>query len=166
MESISRPKWWHYVLVIVLLAGVFSFSYYAVTRLLHYFAGLQNEVSAAIVAATATILISVFSLIISKYYERKRTIELELRDKKIPIYEDLVEFLFNVIFSGRQESKKMSDSEIVDFFQKITPKLIVWCSDGVVSQWTKYRLELVKMKPRDVDNKVFFESLYAMRQKS
>lgn len=43
---------------------------------------LDKQVAAAIIAASTTILVSVLSLILAKYFENKRLIEKDIRDKR------------------------------------------------------------------------------------
>ncbi|WP_043891131.1 hypothetical protein [Paenibacillus sp. Aloe-11] len=84
------------LLVLSLLSYLF---WLFITWLISVFNGLQKEVAAALIAASATIVVSVLSVVVAKYYEKKRAIELEHRSKKIPIYEEFVEFLFKLLMN-------------------------------------------------------------------
>lgn len=108
------------------------------------FLSLPSELSATIIAAVSTILVSVLSITVGKYYERKRLIENELREKKIPMYEEFIDFHFKILMGDKMKIKKMTDVEMMKFFNSFTQKLMVWGSDEVVNLWSTYRLSLVK----------------------
>ena len=131
-----------------------------VTQLFRVFNSLQKEVSAAIVAAMATIIVSILSITIGKYYERKRIIEKELREKKIPMYEEFIEFYFNLLMSKEMTGKEMTEKEMLEFFNKFTQKLTVWGSDDVVSLWSNFRRISIKKQDRNTMEYMFeFEKL-------
>lgn len=128
--------------LIFLILGIIG--WYSVVGLWRLLSGLQKEVAAAIVAAMATVIVTVISVSLGKYYERKRLIEQELRGKKIPMYEEFVEFLFRLLMADKMTGKPMTEKEMMDFFGRFTQKLMVWGSDEVVKQWSSYRLLLSK----------------------
>ncbi len=53
------------------------------------FSGLEAKYRAALVAAAGTVIVSVMSAVVSRYLEARATLRKELREKKIPVYEDL-----------------------------------------------------------------------------
>jgi choline-glycine betaine transporter len=60
-------------------------------------AALDSTVAAAVIAASATVLISVVSLIYSKTWEQRRAIEEAQREHKRGVYEEFIQFLFRTI---------------------------------------------------------------------
>lgn len=136
-----------YFLVFIILI-LFGFSiWYLALGLWNLFSDLQKEVAAAFIAAAATVIVSVVSVTLGKYYERKRLIEQELRGKKIPMYEQFVDFIFKLMMSEKLTGKQMLEKEMLNFFNSFTQKLMVWGSDEVVRQWSSYRLLLAKGEP-------------------
>ena len=103
------------------------------------FASLQKEVAAAIIVASATVLVSVLSVVVGKYYERKRSIEQELRQKKIPMYEEFIRFWFDLFMSDKLTGEPMKEKRMLEYFNTFTQKLMVWGSDEVVNIWSNYR---------------------------
>lgn len=136
------------------------------TSLISVFKGLQKEVAAALIAASATIVVSVLSVVVAKFYEKKRVIELEHRNKKIPIYEEFVEFLFKLLMNEKLEGKPLTEKEMLEFMRGFTQKLLVWGSDDVVLQWSKYRMMFVNNdKPDTMKTMLQMEQLlYAIRK--
>lgn len=141
-------KTFNFILGVILIIGIGCGVYSVIDYLIEILTSLQKEVAAAIVAAMATIIVSILSITIGKYYERKMIIEKELREEKIPMYEKFINFLFNLLLSNKVEGKEMTQDEMTAFFNEFTQKLIVWGSDNVVSQWSNYR-RIITQYPTD-----------------
>lgn len=147
------------VIGLAIIISIIYGLYLLVTYLFVVFTSLQKEVSAAIIAAMSTIIVSVLSITFGKYYERKRIIEQELREKKIPMYEEFIEFYFNVLMSKKITGKEITQKEMVRFFNKFTQKLTVWGSDEVVSLWSNFRRKTVENPHNTKENIFEFEKL-------
>lgn len=147
-------KVFSFLLGLSLIVGLVYGLYSIVNYLIDILASLQQEVSATIIAGMVTIVVSILSITIGKYYERKMVIEKELREKKIPMYEEFIEFLLNLLLAKKIKGEEMSEDEMVTFFNKFTQKLMVWGSDEVVSQWSKYRRQAGK-DPQDSSKSMF-----------
>jgi hypothetical protein len=113
---------------------------------LAWFGGLQKEVAAAILAALTAVAISILSLVLSKYYERRAEVRKEHREKKVPIYEKSIEFWFKVLMSEKSGRKPPSEQEVIQFLQDFTQELIVWGSDSVLKAFTTFRETLISYK--------------------
>ncbi len=147
MKQNPKPNRWYLLLAIVSSIGVVIGLWYAISGLLAVFAGLQKEVAAAIIVASATILVSVLSVVVGKYYERKRSIEQELRQKKIPMYEEFIRFWFDLFMSEKLTGAPMNEKKMLEYFNTFTQKLMVWGSDEVVGIWSNYRRAFVTTSP-------------------
>ncbi|MBW4542150.1 MAG: hypothetical protein KME43_23880 [Myxacorys chilensis ATA2-1-KO14] len=99
---------------------------------------LDPRVAAAIVAASATVLVSVFSVLVSKFLERRAKIIQEIRDKKIPVYEELIDFVFKIVRSSKK-GEQLPEDEVEDFMFSFTQQVIVWGSDSVLHAFYKFR---------------------------
>ncbi|WP_350343973.1 hypothetical protein PRVXT_000338 [Proteinivorax tanatarense] len=161
MSNKKVRRWFQNALGFLLVIGLIVVFIYLLVLIWSSFKGLQKEVAAAIVAAVATILVSVFSIVIAKLFERKRAIEQELREKKIPMYEEFIKFWFKVLMSEKTEAKQLSEKNMVVFFSEFTEKLMVWGSDEVVKKWSNYRRLYVsdKLKSDSVNAMFEFERL-------
>ncbi|MCH7922726.1 MAG: hypothetical protein IH975_06825 [Nitrospinae bacterium] len=101
--------------------------------------GLSKEVATAIIAGSATVLVSVISLILSKHWERRREIEQEHRKQKLPIYEEFMTFWFRVVMSHSPGKKPVSEEEMINFFTSFTQKLMIWGSDKVLKEYSNFK---------------------------
>lgn len=128
----------------VLLAGWF---------VLGWFSTLQREVATAIVAGFVAVIVSIVSVLLSKYFDRKREIEQAQRAKKAEIYEDLLKFVFGHVFAATRPDHTPSDADGFDFFNRFTQRVIVWGSDDVLRQFSKWKFSMNENDP----NAVIFE---------
>lgn len=127
------------LLVIITGWGIFLFS----KLFLEIFSQLEKEVAASIIAAVSTVLISVLSVILSKNYERRREIRKEQREKKIPVYEELIGFLLKLLLAEKAGKKPPTEKEMAKFFMDFTERLIVWGADDVLKSFQVFREDLV-----------------------
>src|SRR5437879_1712781 len=63
------------------------------------FHGVNPTVAAAAVTAMATVLVTVATLVIGRYLERRKGIEAKIRASKIPVYTRLVSGLMRTIMN-------------------------------------------------------------------
>lgn len=122
---------------------------------------LNSELAIAIVAAAATGLVSVVSIVLGRVVEfRGKTKELN-REKKVPVYEDLISFMMRLLM-GQKVGKAPSEAEIVEFMLEFTQRLMVWGSDEVLVSWVKFRklaLDTERMKSNPMELMLIFEGL-------
>ena len=158
----------------LLVGGLIGLAIGARAGLTWLFEGVNPTVAAAIVAATATTLVSVLGVTLGRYLERRHQIDLELRERKVPIYTEFVEGLLSVFASvnesdgnesakaGQQQrnrpqkgkvsaatSAANSGLDMVEFLTRMTPKLMIWASNDVVVKWSKFRRGADKHPPID-----------------
>lgn len=99
------------------------------------FHGVNPTVAAAAVAAMATVLVTVATLVIGRYIERQKAVEAEIRASKIPVYTRLVSGLMRTVMNPDSSNS----DELVQFLREITPDLITWASDDVLLAWSKFK---------------------------
>lgn len=100
---------------------------------------VNPSLAVGIIAAGSTIFVSVVSVLISKRLEQKALIRNQQRDKKIPIYEELITFLFKIWRNAIDGTAQPTEKEMVDFMIGFTQKLLIWGSDEVVASFCKFR---------------------------
>lgn len=100
------------------------------------FDGVDPGVSTAIVAATATVVVSVISVTVGRYLERRHQIEVEIRERKIPVYNTMITGLLNGLF----DSKDGNTAKLETQFRELTPQLMTWASDDVIKAWKSFKI--------------------------
>ena len=89
MESQAQSKK-QIALGLFLVALLIFGSYLLVAKIWTVFSAIDPKIGAGLVAASATILVSLISVLVSKHLERKTVILAHLREKKIPTYEKII----------------------------------------------------------------------------
>ena len=135
-----------------LLLGLIGWGIYlSVAALVSSLASMQSDVAVAIVAAGSAIIVSVFSLVMSKRFEAMTVVRQELRTKKTPIYESIISTLFKVHFAEKIGEKPPTEKELIKFFATMTEQLVVWGSDEVVREFRVFRMGSIKgAKPIEI----------------
>src|SRR4051812_15355892 len=63
----------------------------------------------------------------------------EHREKKVPVYEEFIQFWFKHLFSSRSGENPLTDQEVIRFLSNYTQRIMVWGSDDVIAAWVKFR---------------------------
>jgi hypothetical protein len=108
------------------------------------FQGVNPTVGAGFVAAAATIMVSVISVLIAKRLEQRTLLMKEHRDKKIPFYEEMVQFVFRMAFADKLGLPALTEQQIVEKMAGFTQNLVVWGSEGVILAWFTFRNSSVR----------------------
>lgn len=116
------------------------------------FEGVDPTISAAIVAAAATTLVSVLGVTLGRYLERRHQIDLDLREQKVPIYSEFIAGILSIFAADEddEEDETLTEEEspdLIAFLHEITPKLMIWASNDVVTSWSKFRRAANKHPP-------------------
>jgi len=117
----------------------------AFSRALNWLLGLKSEVATAIIAASATVFVTLLSLVVSKYYERRGEIARENRLKKIPAYEQLISFIFSILQQGKPGFQDLTEADLIKTYSALTEKMIVWGSDEVLKSFGEFRVASLKL---------------------
>lgn len=123
-----------FAVVVAAIAAVYSLC----SQLLSVFATLDAKLGAALVAASGTIIVSVASVVVSRYLEARATLRREHRERKIPVYEDLIRFVFKVMM-GVKTGDAPSEKEMIEFMSDFSQRSMVWASDDVLNAWIRFR---------------------------
>jgi len=122
---------------------------------------MDSDLAIAILAAGATILVSVISVVLGKIYESKISIAKEQRDKVAPVYEELILFMSKVV-SSSNAGVKPTDKETAKFFVDFNRQIMVWGSDEVLIAWSNWRKALIspeKSKDNPLNLLLLYEDL-------
>ena len=107
------------LVVPLLLIALLGFgSYWFIAALIDKLNSVNSDIGKAIIAGAATIIVTVLSLVAGKIWEQKIKIRQDIRDKKIPVYEQ----------------------QMIKAFSTFTEKLIIWGDPLVIKAWSEFRL--------------------------
>jgi hypothetical protein len=128
------------ILVFVLLAAFAYGAFVAVRAAVQVLASLKSDIAVAIIAAAATAFVSVLSIVLGKAYEARALVRREHRERKVPVYEDLIKFMSRVLM-GSKTGDAPAEKEILQFMSDFTQRIMVWGSDEVLAAWVRWRRE-------------------------
>jgi len=128
---------------------------------------LESDLAVAIVAAAASVLVSVLSIAVGRLFETRAKIQEQNREKKVPVYEELMEFMMRVLL-GNTLGKPVPEAEVIQFLMDFTQRIMVWGSDDVLLAWVKFRRQTIQSgagngKPLDAIF-IFEDIVKAMRR--
>ena len=142
MATQNTQSRWQVFLGFVLIALILLLAYWVIVLL---WRGLSATpaVGAAIAAATLGGLATIAGHFIVKHLERKAAVVAQLREKKIPVYEDIIRLMFGIAFGGKGGRKKLNEQEMIKATTDITEKLTIWGSDEMVREFHGFRMSML-----------------------
>lgn len=108
---------------------------------------VNTNILVAIIGSTVTI----FGYFISRYLEKKKLIEQQIREQKIPVYDEFIEFLFKILKNDKS-NKKLSDKELIDLFYSLNKKSILWLSDDSLKAYKEWRIKSINLSQESSKN--------------
>lgn len=134
----------HLTLGLVVVGGGTWLAFLVIRSTARFMTGIDTDLAKAIVAAAATLIASVVALAGSKAYEARSNIRRELRERKTPVYEDIVKTLFQAMFAGTIFNKQIPEKELKRFFAVTTERLTIWGSDDLLLAWGDFKTRMAR----------------------
>lgn len=110
------------------------------------FQNLDKQVSTSLVAGSVTILTATLTVVLGKYYERKKEIESHYRAKKTEIYDEFLLEVFK-LFKKNNGGEKLEDNNLVDFMMEWQRKMILWGGQSVFIKYLEWMTNISSSPP-------------------
>lgn len=107
------------------------------------FSSINPTLGAGMIAASGTVIVTLISVLVSKHFERKAHVLAHLREKKVPTYEKMIDFIFSITFAEKIGKKQPSEKEMIKFIAEITQELVIWGSDDMIDAFYKFRMRSI-----------------------
>lgn len=140
------------VLGLFLISLLIFGSYLLVTKLWTILSAVDPKLGAGLIVASATVLVSLISVLVSKHLDRKSEILAHLREKKTPTYEKIINFIFSLTFAKKVGKKEPSEKEMIKFMAEITQELVIWGSDEMLNAFYNFRMVSIENTNRDLND--------------
>ena len=124
----------YFLLGLGLLAGFGFLIYKLSVKLLEHIDKINPTIFVALIAGTVTIV----GYFITRYLERKKLIEQQIREQKLPTYEQFIDFIFK-IFKSAKTNQPLTDEELQELYWNLNKKAILWLSDKTLKSYTNFR---------------------------
>ncbi|NOZ45958.1 MAG: hypothetical protein GXO79_04165 [Chlorobi bacterium] len=140
----------------LIITALLGFLIYKIIDLLfENFSKINPNIVVAIIAGTVTIT----GYFITRYFEKKKIIEQQIREQKLPVYEEFIDFLFS-IFKQTKNNKQINDKKLEEFFWSMNKKSILWLSDKTLKSYVTWKK--LTSSYADVENKTEYDNLIIM----
>jgi hypothetical protein len=106
---------------------------------------IPKEIGVALVAAAATVFVSTLTVVLGRYFERKKELDALYRDKKAEVYDEFLRKLFS-IFHDKPDAQPSQD-ELVAFLRDFMRKLLLWSGPEAVASFVKWKDDLARGTP-------------------
>lgn len=131
--------------LIIAIAVLFGM-YWLISQIWSQFTMLDPKVSISILTTATTVLVATLTVVLGKYYERKKDIEAHYRTKKTEIYDEFLSEFFK-IFHANENPKDEENPELVDFLREWQRKIILWGGQDVLIKYITWMSHLKKGIP-------------------
>lgn len=126
-------------IIALLLIGAIGFSiYWLLSSMWNQFKSFDEKLAIALLTAATTILVSTITVMLGRYYERKKEIEASFREKKIKVYDDFLKEFFNLFHTIQDkddhdtETTDQQTDNMVSFLREWQRKMILWGGQDVL----------------------------------
>jgi hypothetical protein len=99
----------------------------------------EAAVTAAIIAAAATVLGGSLSVAVGRYYEKVQELDEVTRQRKVDAYGAFIAVWFRILYAQKLEQEQPSGTEMMKWMVDFTEALVMWGSDDVIKQWGALR---------------------------
>lgn len=128
----------------LLLLGLLYGTYKLLSLFWNAFSQVNPTLGAGVIAASATVIVSVMSVLVAKRLEYRALLQKEHREKKTPFYEEMVKFIFRIAFAEKLGLEPITEEQMMKQMASFTENLIIWGSDDVVNAWVSFRTKSVE----------------------
>lgn len=119
--------------------------YWIVSQIWGQFRILDPKVSAGLLTAATTVIVATLTVVLGKYFERKKDIKTHYREKKTEIYDEFLCEFFKLYYSD--DNKPEENTELVDFLREWQRKMILWGGQDVLLKYVDWMGHLKKGNP-------------------
>lgn len=100
---------------------------------------INSDLGKALIAGGLALVGSSIALVGGKLLEQRIKIRQEVRDRKVPVYEQQIAALFQTMFAAKRGEIQSAQSELEKAFLAFTEKLLIWGSSEVIQAWQAFR---------------------------
>lgn len=156
MKNFIKTVWDRLLPIVIFLMISYTF-YWIIIEVWDQFKSLNKELSATIITAATTIMVATLTVVLGKYYERKKDIEAHYRQKKTEIYDEFLREFFNIFYADIENKNK--DLNLADYLREWQRKIILWGGQDVLISYLKW-MNHIKNTPPDAKSIYLMEDFF------
>lgn len=135
------------LLGLLILAGLVAVIAWGMYAFFQYLSAVPKELGAALIAAVATILVATITVMVGRYYERKKELDALYREKKTEIYDEFLKEFFTIFWNAGETDTAVTEKDMVPFLREFTRKLMLWSGPEVIEAFVVWKDHLAKGVP-------------------
>lgn len=143
------------VFALAVLVGGAAFIVYVVKAFFAYVSGVPKELGAALVAGASTVLVATITIMVGRYFERRKELDALHREKKTEIYNEFLKVFFRVWFAGGKVAEGEVEPDLVQLFRDFSVKLVLWSGPDALEAFARWK---EKMADGHLDAEGVFET--------
>ena len=124
---------------LIFLGGLIALVIYAVISFFSYVSAVPKELGAALVAGATTILVATITIMVGRYFERKKELDALYREKKTEVYDEFLKVFFQVWFSGGKTTEGEQEQDLVKLFREFSVKLVLWSGPEALEAFARWK---------------------------
>lgn len=128
-----------YAVALLVLVGLVAIAVYTVSAFFSYISAVPKELGAALVAGASTILVATITVMVGRYFERRKELDALYRDKKTEVYDEFLKVFFQVWFSGGKTTEGEPEQDLVKLFRDFSVKLVLWSGPEVLEAFARWK---------------------------
>lgn len=129
---------------LLVLGGLVALAIYAVVAFFSYISAVPKELGAALVAGATTILVATITIMVGRYFERKKELDALYREKKTEVYDEFLKVFFQVWFSGGKTAEGEQEQDLVKLFREFSVKLVLWSGPEVLEAFARWKEKMAE----------------------
>lgn len=143
------------VFALAVLVGGAAFIVYVVKAFFAYVSGVPKELGAALVAGASTVLVATITIMVGRYFERRKELDALHREKKTEIYNEFLKVFFRVWFAGGKVAEGEVEPDLFRLFRDYSVKLVLWSGPDALEAFARWK---EKMAEGHLDAEGVFET--------
>ena len=152
MKEITK-KFALLIFALAIVAFVVWFLHWFISGFSDYLTAVPKELGAALIAGIAAVAVSTLTVMVGRYFERKKELDALYRDKKMEIYDEFLKKFFDLFFSNSESNPTTKTDDLVPFLREFIRKLILWSGPEPIAAFLAWKDHLLKVF---LTHKLFF----------
>lgn len=134
-------------LSLVVSLGLLGSAGWLVYGFIQYIKAVPKELGPPLVAGATTILVATVTVMVGRYYERRKELDALYRDKKTEIYDEFLKEFFGFFFDSGAKGAQATSKDLVPFLQEFIRKLVLWSGPEVIESFVAWKEHLARGEP-------------------
>jgi hypothetical protein len=135
------------ILLLIVIATTGWSIYWIVKSFTSYISAVPKELGASLVAGIATVTVATITVMVGRYFERKKELDALYRDKKMEIYDEFMKKFFDQFSPDSKNNPNLESDDLASFFREFMRKLILWSGPEPIAAFIDWKDHLAKGTP-------------------